>query len=93
MPVISCRLSDVEEGRLLGGVQRFDDDAVAGLVGEVLRQVGGAMGGEHDGLGQIEQCALVDHFSPLVSDTCRILEHHRVGQTDPVRVLRTSGGG
>jgi hypothetical protein len=49
-------LPDVEEGRLVRGVQRIDDDPAAGLVGEVLRQLGGPVRGEHDGFAQVEQC-------------------------------------
>jgi hypothetical protein len=49
-------LPDVEEGRLVRGVQRLDDDPAAGLVGEVLRQLGGPVRGEHDGFAQVEQC-------------------------------------
>jgi hypothetical protein len=49
-------LPDVEEGRLVGGVQRLDDDPAAGLVGEVLRQLAGPVRGEHDGFAQVEQC-------------------------------------
>jgi hypothetical protein len=45
---------DVAEGRLGGGVQQLDDDAAAGLVGEELGQPGGAVGGEHNGLAQVE---------------------------------------
>ena len=45
-------LSDVEEGRLVRGVQRLDDDLAAGLVGEVLRQLGGPVRGEHDGFAR-----------------------------------------
>jgi hypothetical protein len=48
-------LPDVEEGRLVGGVQRLDDDPVAGPVGEVLGQPGGPVRGEHDGLAHVEQ--------------------------------------
>jgi len=49
-------LPDVEEGRLVRGVQRLDDDPPAGLVGEELRQLGGPVRGEHDGFAQVEQC-------------------------------------
>jgi hypothetical protein len=48
-------LPDVEEGRLVRGVQRLDDDPAAGLAGQVLRQPGGPVRGEHDGFAQVEQ--------------------------------------
>ena len=48
-------LPDVEEGRLVRGVQRLDDDPAAGLAGEEFRQPGGPVRGEHDGLAQVEQ--------------------------------------
>jgi hypothetical protein len=47
--------ADVEEGREVGRVQRFDDHAPAALAGEVLGQAGGPVRGEHDGFAQIEQ--------------------------------------
>jgi len=45
-------LADVEEGRLVRGVQRLVHDPAAGLVGEVLGQLGGPVRGEDDGLAQ-----------------------------------------
>src|SRR4051812_7426005 len=48
-------LPDVEEGRLVRGVQRLDDDPAAGLADQVLRQPGGPVRGEHDGFAQVEQ--------------------------------------
>ena len=41
MPVISCRFPMSRKVRLVGGVQRLDDDPAAGLVGEELGQPGG----------------------------------------------------
>ena len=49
-------LADVEERRLVRGVQRLDDDPAVGLAGEVLGQVGGPVRGEHDRFAQVEQC-------------------------------------
>ena len=56
MPVISCRLPMSRKARLVRGVQRLDDDPAAGLAGEVLGQLGGAVRGEHDRFAQVEQC-------------------------------------
>src|SRR6185312_11547682 len=45
---------DVEEGRLVRGVKRLDDDPAAGFAGEVLGQRGGPVRGEDDGFPQVE---------------------------------------
>jgi hypothetical protein len=48
-------LPDVEEGRLVRGVERLDADPAAGLAGKELRQPGRPVRGEHDGFAQVEQ--------------------------------------
>ena len=39
-----------------GNFGSIDDDPAAGLAGEVLGQLGGAVRGEHDGFAKVEQC-------------------------------------
>jgi hypothetical protein len=91
-------LPDTEEGRLVRGVQRLDDDPAAGLVGEVLRQLGGPVRGEHDGFAQVEQCprgvrpdrtqAAGDEYQRLDQEVGRSVVRASAASASFMRILR-----
>jgi len=47
--------ADVEEGGLVGRVERLDDDAAVGVGGEVLGERAGAVRGDDDGFAEVQQ--------------------------------------